>query len=102
VEVQPTSRIVIGMDPHKRSVTIEMMRPDESVAAGGRFDTDQSGYAAMLQVARAWPERVWAVEGCNGIGRHVALRLLADGGGTRFWRTPLLSARHETRSPKPA
>jgi transposase len=23
--------------------------------------------------------RVWAIEGCNGIGRHVALRLLADG-----------------------
>ena len=76
---QPASRVVIGMDPHKRSVTIEVMRPDESVAAGGRFDTDQAGYDAMLEVARAWPERVWAVEGCNGIGRHVALRLLADG-----------------------
>lgn len=67
------------MDPHKRSVTIEVMCPDESVAAGGRFDTDRNGYAAMLEVVRAWPERVWAVEGCNGIGRHVALRLLADG-----------------------
>ncbi len=67
------------MDPHKRSVTIEVMRPDESVAGRGRFDTDRAGYDAMLEVARAWPERVWAVEGCNGIGRHVALRLLADG-----------------------
>ncbi|GAB3871969.1 hypothetical protein GCM10028802_04100 [Terrabacter terrigena] len=55
---QPADRVVIGMDPHKRSVTIEVMRPDESVAAGGRFDTDRSGYAAMLEVARAWPERV--------------------------------------------
>lgn len=26
---------------------------------------------------RAWPDRVRAIEGCNGIGRHVALRLLA-------------------------
>ena len=33
----------------------------------------------MLEVARTWPERVWAVEGGNGIGRHVALRLLVDG-----------------------
>ena len=33
----------------------------------------------MLQYVRQWPDRVWAVEGCNGIGRHVALRLLADG-----------------------
>ncbi|MGO4664540.1 IS110 family transposase [Terrabacter sp. 2TAF16] len=76
---QPADRVVIGMDPHKRSVTIEVMRPDESIAAGGRFDTDPAGYDAMLEVARAWPKRVWAVEGCNGIGRHVALRLLADG-----------------------
>ncbi|MFZ1176519.1 MAG: IS110 family transposase [Mycobacterium sp.] len=76
---QPSNRVVIGMDPHKRSVTIEVMRPDESVAAGGRYDTDQVGYKAMLEVARGWPERVWAVEGCNGIGRHIAVRLLADG-----------------------
>jgi transposase len=76
---QPSNRVVIGMDPHKRSVTIEVMRHDESVAAGGRYDTDPAGYEAMLEAARAWPERVWAVEGCNGIGRHVAMRLLADG-----------------------
>jgi transposase len=29
-------------------------------------------------VAR-WPERVWAIEGCAGIGGHVATRLLGDG-----------------------
>jgi transposase len=28
---------------------------------------------------KQWTDRVWAIEGCNGIGRHVALRLLADG-----------------------
>jgi hypothetical protein len=33
----------------------------------------------MLAVARQWSQRVWAIEGCNGIGRHIALRLLADG-----------------------
>ena len=43
---QPVSRVVIGMDPHKRSVTIEVMRPDESVAAGRRFDTGRAGYDA--------------------------------------------------------
>lgn len=79
MEEQRVDRVVIGMDPHKRSVTIEVMRPDESIAAGGRFDTDPAGYTAMLELARAWPKRVWAVEGCNGIGRHVAVRLLADG-----------------------
>ncbi len=72
-------RVVIGMDPHKRSVTIEVMAADEAVLHVGRYGTDRAGYAALLRDARRWPERVWAVEGCNGIGRHVATRLLTDG-----------------------
>lgn len=36
-------RIVIGMDPHKRSVTIEVMTAHESVVGGGRFSTDTEG-----------------------------------------------------------
>jgi hypothetical protein len=73
------THVVIGMDPHKRSVTIEVMAPDETLLGGGRYSTDASGYAAMLRAAKHRPERVWAVEGCSGIGRHVAMRLLADG-----------------------
>ena len=73
------SRVVIGMDPHKRSATIEVMAGDESVLGGGRFATDAAGYAAMLARVRPWPERVWAVEGCQGIGRHLASLLLAGG-----------------------
>jgi transposase len=46
--------------------------------ATGRFPTTTSGYRAMLQVARQWPRRVWAVEGADGVGRPVAQRLLAD------------------------
>lgn len=49
---------------------------------GGRFDTNEAGYAAMLAAGRAHGavgERVWAVEGCNGIGRHQAHRLVHDG-----------------------
>jgi transposase len=72
-------RVVIGMDPHKRSVTIEVMAADETVLYGGRFGTDRNGYRAMLECVRQWPARVWAIEGCNGIGRHVALRLLRHG-----------------------
>jgi transposase len=74
-----TDRVVIGMDPHKRSVTIEVMAADEAVLGGGRFATDPEGYKAMVRSARQWPARVWAIEGCSGIGRHVALRLLRDG-----------------------
>jgi transposase len=71
-------RVVVGMDPHKRSVTIEVMDCDERVVGGGRFATDVAGYRSMLEYLRRWPDRVWAVEGCSGIGRHVALRLLDD------------------------
>jgi len=73
------ARVVIGMDPHKRSVTIEVMAADEDVLGGGRFGTDTAGFKAMLEYVTRWPDRVWAIEGCNGIGRHVALRLIAEG-----------------------
>ena len=67
------------MDPHKRSVTIEVMNADEVIVGGGRFATDSDGYARAAESVRRWPDRVWAIEGCNGIGRHIANRLLADG-----------------------
>jgi transposase len=74
---QLPDRVVIGMDPHKRSVTVEVMARDETVLDRGRFATDRDGAAAMLRFAARWPKRTWAIEGCNGIGRHVANRLLA-------------------------
>jgi transposase len=74
-----SERVVIGMDPHKRSVTIEVMAADEEVLAVGRFGTDVAGFKAMTEFVKEWPDRVWAIEGCNGIGRHVAMRLIADG-----------------------
>jgi hypothetical protein len=74
-----SDRVVIGMDPHKRSATIEVMAGDETIVGGGRFDTNHAGYTAMRQYANRWPDRVWAIEGCQGIGRHIANRLLADG-----------------------
>jgi transposase len=73
------SRVVIGMDPHKRSATIEAINEQENVLARGRFTTDADGYQQMLTAGRAFSDRVWAVEGCSGIGRHIAQRLVADG-----------------------
>ena len=43
------STVVIGMDPHKRSATIEVMDADETVLDGGRFFTDAAGYRAMAR-----------------------------------------------------
>jgi transposase len=45
----------------------------------------------MLAAARKFADRVWAVEGCNGIGRHLAHRLVHDG-ETVFDVPPELSA----------
>ena len=52
------NHVVVGMDPHKRSVTIEVMTSQERVLAGGRFATDVKGFAAMLAYVTAWPDRV--------------------------------------------
>jgi len=72
-------KVFIGVDPHKLSVTIEVVEVHETVLATGRFSTDNAGYTSMLKHVAAWPERVWAVEGSNGAGRPLAQRLLADG-----------------------
>jgi hypothetical protein len=60
--------VVIGMDPHKRSATIEVMDGDETILGGGRYATDIAGYQAMVRFAKRFPDRTWAIEGCNGIG----------------------------------
>jgi transposase len=71
--------VVIGADPHKHSVTIEVVDERERVLHKGRYGTDTDGYRQMLAAAKRFEQRRWAVEGCNGIGRHVAQRLVADG-----------------------
>ncbi|MEV0462959.1 IS110 family transposase [Nocardia tengchongensis] len=70
---------IIGMDPHKRSATIEIIDDTGEVLGGGRYGTDKNGYAEMLTAGRQFANRIWAVEGCNGIGRHIARRLVHDG-----------------------
>jgi transposase len=72
-------RVVIGLDPHKRSATIEVLDDNEQQLAAGRFGTDSEGYRRLLAAGRQFPQRVWAVEGCQGVGRHLAQRLVVDG-----------------------
>src|SRR4051794_41435538 len=59
---------------------MEVIDQRERVFGKGRFGTDGDGYQDMLAAGRKHTDRVWAVEGCNGIGRHVAQRLGAHGG----------------------
>ncbi|GAB2771733.1 hypothetical protein GCM10027039_36310 [Terrabacter koreensis] len=71
--------VIIGVDPHKLSATIEVVDHHGHLLGSGRFTTDKAGYAAMRSYVRTWPQRTWAVEGANGTGRPLAQRLLADG-----------------------
>jgi Transposase len=61
------------------SATIEVMDGQETVLGGGHFSTDTDGFTQILAYARQFPERTWAIEGCQGIGAHLAQRSLADG-----------------------
>jgi hypothetical protein len=86
------SRIVIGMDPHKRSATIEVLDEAEQPVLAGRFGTDSECYWTCRRSCRRG-------RGCSRPGRpdaqfarmlpilldtvdqrtHLALVLLADG-----------------------
>src|SRR4051794_37905322 len=71
--------VIIGVDPHKASVTIEVRDEREVLRATGRFGTDKAGYRQLLRYVRQWPARTWAVEGAHGVGRPLTSRLLAGG-----------------------
>ena len=43
-------QVIIGVDPHKLSATIEVVDEQEQLLGSGRFTTDQAGYAAMRDV----------------------------------------------------
>ena len=58
-------RVVIGVDPHKLPVTFEARDTQEILRATGPFGTDARGYRLLVAYARQWPERVWAVGGCE-------------------------------------
>jgi transposase len=73
------AEVIIGVDPHKLSATIEVVDRQERLVATGQFGTDQRGYTAMRSYARTFRHRLWAVEGANGTGRPLAQRLVEDG-----------------------
>ncbi|MGH8893235.1 MAG: IS110 family transposase [Actinomycetes bacterium] len=71
--------MIIGVDPHKLSVTIEVVDDREKVLGSGRFATDKAGFAALRKYVQQWSEREWAVEGSLGVGRPLAQRLMEAG-----------------------
>jgi transposase len=73
------ARVVVGVDPAKRSHAMAVLDGTEAELATLRVRNDNSGYREMLRLARRWPQRSWAVEGAGGVGAQLAQRLIADG-----------------------
>jgi transposase len=48
-------QVIIGVDPHKLSATIEVVDHHEKLLGSGWFSTDRTGYSAMRTYAKAWP-----------------------------------------------
>jgi hypothetical protein len=48
-------RIVIGMDPHKSSATIEVIDEHEQVLDQGRYGTDTDGYRSDARRRAPFP-----------------------------------------------
>ncbi len=71
------TEVIIGLDPHKASNTISVRGRDETIKTRRRFDNTDEGLVEMLDAVAEFDDRVWAVEGANGIGRSVAQRLVA-------------------------
>ena len=86
------SVVVIGMDPHKRSATIEVMTGDEQILGRGRFDTDAAGFKAMVRYAKQWPAGPGRWKAARASVGHVARRLVMAG-ETVVDVPPKLSAR---------
>src|SRR4051794_37962958 len=86
------ARVVIGVDPAKRSHAIEGIDERGKTLASGVFTNDNAGYRQMRRASNGFLNRVWAVEGAGGVGRQLAQRLIA-GGETVIDVPPKLSTR---------
>jgi hypothetical protein len=71
--------VVIGVDPAKRSNTIEVIDASEAVVLAARFENSNADYRRMRALVKRWPDRTWAVEGATGVGLNLAQRLVSDG-----------------------
>ena len=73
------SKVVMGVDPHKRVNAVCVVDRKGKVVARREFDNTVGGFRELKQFWRQWRQRSWAVEGCNGVGKYLAQRLVADG-----------------------
>jgi transposase len=71
--------VFIGVDPHKRLHAVVAVDENGRVLARAQFDNTRDGFIELRAFGRRWKQRTWAIEGCNGVGKHLAQRLFAAG-----------------------
>ena len=72
--------MLIGVDPHKCTSTATAVEPESNrEVASIRIEATLKEYRRLLTWAHRWPERRWAIENAEGLGRHLASWLLARG-----------------------
>jgi transposase len=72
-------KVVIGVDPHKRLNAVVVVNAKGEVLARQQFTNSAEGFRELRSFGRQWRPRTWAIEGCNGVGKHLAQRLVAAG-----------------------
>ena len=71
--------ITIGVDPHEASHTAAALDERHRTVGELRLPATKTTARRLLAWAATWPERRWAVEGANGLGRLLAQQLVAAG-----------------------
>ncbi len=72
-------KVVLGVDPHKRMNAVAVVDVNGDVLAREQFANSAGGFRQLKEFARQWRQRTWAVEGCNGVGKYLAQRLVFEG-----------------------
>jgi transposase len=71
--------IIIGIDPHKSSLTAVAVDSTAQPVATIKVAVTTTTVVKLQQWAAHWPQRRWAVEGAEGLGRGVAQGLASAG-----------------------
>jgi hypothetical protein len=65
---------MIGVDSHKRLSTVVVLNHRGEVLARRQFANTSDGFRELAAFSHRRRPRTWAIEGCNGVGKHVAQR----------------------------
>ncbi|MEU0992075.1 transposase [Streptomyces sp. NPDC005953] len=71
--------ITIGIDPHKSSHTAVAIDAAGHKIGQHRFVINVRTFRQLMRWSEQWPERRFAMEGADGLGRRLAQKLAAAG-----------------------